>query len=91
MAFPRLYSYPKVFLYVAAIGLAWVYAHRGSRWHMSLMAALTALAFLLRHDHGVYIAVMLVCFLGLREWGARNSGDDWDCMQASRLACCFPI
>ena len=67
--FPRLYSYPKVFLYVAAIGLAWVYAHRGSRWHVSLMAALTALAFLLRHDHGVYIAVMMVCFLGLREWG----------------------
>ena len=69
VAFPRLYSYPKVFLYVAAIGLAWVYAHRGSRLHVSLMAALTALAFLLRHDHGVYIAVMLVCFLGLREWG----------------------
>ena len=67
-AFPRLYSYPKVFLYVAAIALAWVYAHRGSRWHVSLMAALTALAFLLRHDHGVYIAVMMVCFLGLREW-----------------------
>ena len=33
------------------------------------MAALTALAFLLRHDHGVYIAVMMVCFLGLRDWG----------------------
>ena len=33
------------------------------------MAALTAVAFLLRHDHGVYIAVMMVCFLGLREWG----------------------
>ena len=66
VAFPRLYNHHKVFLYVAAIGLAWVYAHRGSRWHVSLMAAL---AFLLRHDHGVYIAVMMVCFLGLREWG----------------------
>ena len=69
-AFPRLYSYPKVFLYVAAIGLAWLYAHRGSRLHVCLMAALTALAFLLRHDHGVYIAVMMVCFLGLHEWGS---------------------
>ena len=69
VAFPRLYNHHKVFLYVAAIGLAWLYAHRGSRWHVSLMAALTALAFLLRHDHGVYIAVMMVCFLGLREWG----------------------
>ena len=69
VAFPRLYNHHKVFLYVAAIGLAWLYAHRGSRWHVSLMAAVTALAFLLRHDHGVYIAVMMVCFLGLREWG----------------------
>ena len=68
-AFPRLYSYPKVFLYVAAIGLAWLYARRGTRLHVCLMAALTALAFLLRHDHGVYIAVMMVCFLGLHEWG----------------------
>ena len=68
-AFPRLYSYPKVFLYVAAIGLAWLYARRGTRLHVCLMAALTALAFLLRHDHGVYIGVMMVCFLGLHEWG----------------------
>ena len=69
LAYPRLYSYPKVFLYVSAIGLIWLYARRGNRLHVSLMAGLTAVAFLLRHDHGVYIAVMLVCFLGLREWG----------------------
>ena len=69
LAFPRLYNYPKVFLYVSAIGLVWLYARRGSRLHVSLMAALTAVAFLLRHDHGVYIAGMMVCFLGLREWG----------------------
>ena len=70
LAYPRLYSYPKVFLYVAAIGLVWLYARRGDRLHVILMAALTALAFLLRHDHGVYIAIMMVCFLVLREWGA---------------------
>ena len=69
VAAPYLYNYPKVFLYVSAIGLVTLYAHRGSRLHVSLMAAFTALAFLLRHDHGVYIAVMMVCFLGLREWG----------------------
>ena len=69
VAAPSLYNYPKVFLYVSAIGLVTLYAHRGSRLHVSLMAAFTALAFLLRHDHGVYIAVMMVCFLGLREWG----------------------
>ena len=64
-----MYNYPKVFLYVSAIGLVWLYTHRGSRLHVSPMAALTAVAFLLRHDHGVYIAGMMVCFLGLREWG----------------------
>ena len=69
ISFPRLYSYPKVFLYVSAIGLAWLYARRGSRVTIGLMAALTAVAFLLRHDHGLYIAVMLVFFLSLREWG----------------------
>ena len=69
MAYPPLHSYPKVFLYVSAIGLVWLYARRGRRLHVTLMAALTAVAFFLRHDHGVYIAVMLVCFLGLREWG----------------------
>ena len=69
VASPYLYNYPKVFLYASAIGLVWLYAQRGSRLHVSLMAAFTALAFLLRHDHGVYIAVMMVCFLGLREWG----------------------
>ena len=90
LAYPRLYSYPKVFLYVAAIGLAWLYAQRGTRVHVSLMAALTAVAFLLRHDHGVYIAVMLVCCLGLRDWAARCSGAGWACMRASPLACCCP-
>ena len=67
-----MYNYPKVFLYVSAIGLVWLYTHRGSRLHVSLMAALTAVAFLLRHDHGVYIAGMMVCFLGLREWGGAH-------------------
>ena len=69
VAYPHLYNYPKVFLYVSAIGLVWLYARRGSRLCVSLMAVLTALAFLLRHDHGVYIAVMMICFLALREWG----------------------
>ena len=68
-AYPHLYNYPKVFLYVSAIGLVTLYAHRGSRLHVSLMAVLTAVAFLVRHDHGAYIAVMMVCFLVLREWG----------------------
>ena len=70
LAYPRLYSYPKVILYVSAIGLVWLYARCGRRLHVTLMAALTVVAFLLRHDHGVYIAFMIVCFLGLREWGA---------------------
>ena len=70
LAYPRLYAYPKVFLYVSAIGLVWLYARRGSRLQVILMAALTVVAFLLRHDHGVYIGVMLVCFLCLREWGS---------------------
>ena len=77
VANPRLYSYPKAFLYVSAIGLVWLYARQGSRLLISLMAVLTAVAFLLRHDHGVYIAFMVVCFLCLREWGGAQL---WRCL-----------
>ncbi len=70
LSFPRLYAYPKVFLYVFAIALVLLYARRGTRLNVTLLAVLTAMAFLLRHDHGVYIAIMTVCFLGLTHWGS---------------------
>ena len=74
IAMPRLYNYPKVFLYVAAIWLAWWYAHRPERKRIRALAALAALAFLFRYDHGAYIAGLMVVLLTLvhmdrpRQW-----------------------
>jgi hypothetical protein len=61
--FPRLYGYPKVFLFVLAIACAWRYAERRTTLNLCLMALLTAVAFLFRHDHGVYIGIALTVFL----------------------------
>ena len=53
--FPRLYNYPKVFLYPLALLLIWRYAARRTLAGVAALAGVTALAFLFRHDHGVYI------------------------------------
>jgi hypothetical protein len=66
--FPRLYSYPKVFLFVLAVACAWRYQSRRTRVNLALLAGVTALAFLLRHDHGVYIGIASVAFLALLHW-----------------------
>src|SRR5262249_17990069 len=60
IAFPRLYNYPKVFLYAAAVWLAWWYAWHPTRWRIVLLAAFTALSFLFRYDHGAYIAIYVL-------------------------------
>lgn len=61
--FPRLYGYPKVFLFVLAIACAWRYAERQTTLNLCLLAVMTAGAFLFRHDHGVYIGIALSVFL----------------------------
>jgi hypothetical protein len=68
MSLPRLYNYPKTFLYVLALTIAWRYAQRQSRGNMVVLAGTTALAFLFRHDHGVYIAFSLTAFMALLHW-----------------------
>src|SRR5687767_12594564 len=55
--FPRLYSYPKVFFYVLALAGGWRYAHRPSTANAAWLAVITVVAFLFRHDHGLYIGI----------------------------------
>jgi hypothetical protein len=52
---PRLYSAPKILLPLCAVWAFWCYADRPSRRSLAILAACTATAFLVRHDHGVYI------------------------------------
>jgi hypothetical protein len=74
LSLPRLYNYPKTFLYVMAIVAAWGYAARPGRGGLIGLAVLTAVAFLFRHDHGVYIGASVVVMLVLRHWGDTTNG-----------------
>ena len=64
---PRTYSYPKILVYVVAAAAFMHYARKPSTRGILLLAAVTTVAFLFRHDHGVYIgaaACVLVAGLG---------------------------
>lgn len=62
---PRLYSYPKIVLHLWAVWALWRYAERPTRANVAGLAVCTAVAFLMRHDHGVYIAVASLVLVGL--------------------------
>lgn len=62
---PRFYNYPKVVVYAAAIPVLWWYVDRPGRWPRVWLALITAVAFLLRHDHGVFVACAVMAMLAL--------------------------
>src|SRR5437867_6797079 len=64
--FPRTYSYPKVLVYaVGACGIVAVACRPSSNRALLALAALIAMAFLFRHDHGVYLGIASVTAVGL--------------------------
>jgi hypothetical protein len=72
LSMPRLYNYPKTFLYVLAIVGAWWYARKPGKARLLLLAVITVAAFLVRHDHGLYIALAVAALLVTRHWGDRR-------------------
>jgi hypothetical protein len=54
--YPRLYNYPKIFLFALVLLLGWRYVDRPTPSRLVALGVLTGLAFLLRHDYAVYIA-----------------------------------
>jgi hypothetical protein len=71
---PRLYNYPKIAIYSVAIAMLWAWANRPRTSRTWWVAVLAAVAFLLRHDHGVYVAVAfaaLLCTMRDFPWSAR--------------------
>lgn len=62
---PRTYSYPKLLPYAAAACAMAALAARPSRGRILLMAAIVASAFLMRHDHGLYIGLASAACLAL--------------------------
>ena len=71
---PRFYNYPKVIVYVVAIPLIWSFIDRPRASTRFWIALVTVVGFLLRHDHGAFVAVaMAVALLMMGEltWSAR--------------------
>lgn len=65
LIFPRSYSYPKMLLYASAAAAPLWYSARPSRGRLVGLAALTAFAALVRHDHGLYIGIAAVVAVAL--------------------------
>ena len=63
--FPRGYAYPKILLYAAAPLLFWWYQRRPTWTRMLALAAFVQVAFLFRHDHGLYIGTAAAVAVGL--------------------------
>lgn len=59
------YHYPKLFFYPLALWLAWRYLERPGVGRAAALGITTAVAFLFRHDHGVYIGILAVIVFGL--------------------------
>ncbi|HXG87630.1 MAG TPA: hypothetical protein VNJ02_04775 [Vicinamibacterales bacterium] len=59
LAFPRSYSHPKMLVYAVAIAAVWAYAAKPGRLKLLMLAVVAGLAFLVRHDHGLYTGAAL--------------------------------
>lgn len=67
---PRTYSYPKLVVYAAGILLLWRYVDRPSSRGAVELGIATALAFYLRHDHGLYLGLVAVAVIAMRHGGS---------------------
>lgn len=78
----RLYNYPKVLVLGAGVLLIAEYARRPGRNVSCALGALTAVAFLFRHDYAVYVgvgslAVMIAAGSGIGRWRSIGRSIAW--------------
>jgi hypothetical protein len=72
--FPLSYSYPKLLVYAGGVLLAWAWHDAPSLPRMFWLAAIVVVAFLFRHDHGVYLGTMALATIALEtRSGARQA------------------
>jgi hypothetical protein len=68
LIYPRTYSYPKLLTYVVAACALLAVAAKPSWRRIAGTATVIALAFLFRHDHGLYIGVPSAVCVALASW-----------------------
>lgn len=88
---PRFYNFPKLLAYAVAIPALWWYLANPSRRRLAAVAVAGAVAFLLRHDHGVYVGIAAMVAVALAHRGdARAIARDVAWLGAVTLACVAP-
>jgi hypothetical protein len=65
--FPLSYSYPKLMMYAVAAAAFFGYARTPTRSRLIALGAITAIAFLFRHDHGVYVGAAAAALVAIVE------------------------
>jgi hypothetical protein len=71
LIYPRTYSYPKVLMYAVASWAMVALSARASGRRIAIIAAVISVAFLFRHDHGLFVGVASVVCLAM---ASRASG-----------------
>jgi len=85
--FPRTYSYPKILAYAAAfLAYGW-YLKRPGTERVVVMAVIVAIAFLFRHDHGLFLGIGATLTILL---GSTRRSVDLTTLSLTTLAFVFP-
>ncbi len=88
---PRFYNYPKLLAYAIALPAIWRYIDRPRRVSLFFVAVAGVIAFLLRHDHGAYVAAAAFTALVVAHWpDVRTSVRDLLVLGAMALALVAP-
>lgn len=92
LVYPRSYSHPKMLLYSVFLLCAWWYLNTANRRRHVIPALWTAFAFLVRHDHGVYIGLASASLIAAAHWqeGAARVARRWLEYGGVTLLCIAP-
>ena len=74
--FPRTYGYPKMLVYAFGLWCCARYVATPSRARLALIAVSVAVAFLFRHDHGIFLGIAAVLTVMLAP-GAAGAAQAW--------------
>jgi 4-amino-4-deoxy-L-arabinose transferase-like glycosyltransferase len=69
---PRLYNSSKMLVPIVAIAIGWAYCDRPTRLGGIALGLWTGIAFLFRHDYGVFAGTVTLAMLLVQHWGDRR-------------------